>query len=166
MSPYPMELMSPNPDGLVEQPGKASQISVSDTESDNKKSSVQALSANKLEESPLFNDVGDQALWAGSNWQSTILQPITTIIQSIDLSNVNEKYLALRSIEKIIQLCGQNMKKEGWRVVIENLGKANEIFNMASVKSKQVQSPEIIKLELQIVFNCFKCLKLIINNYI
>ena len=103
MSPYPMELMSPNPSGLGEQPGKASQISVSDTESDNKKSSVQGLSANKLEESPLFNDVGDQVLWSRSNWQSTILQPITTIIQSVDLSNVNEKYLALRSIEKIIQ---------------------------------------------------------------
>ena len=108
MSPYPMELISPNPSGLGEQPGKVSQISVSDTESDNKKSSVQpisekGLSANKLEESPLFNDVGDQVLWSRSNWQSTILQPITTIIQSIDLSNVNEKYLALRSIEKIIQ---------------------------------------------------------------
>ena len=108
VSPYPMELISPNPSGLGEQPGKVSQISVSDTESDNKKSSVQpisekGLSANKLEESPLFNDVGDQVLWSRSNWQSTILQPITTIIQSIDLSNVNEKYLALRSIEKIIQ---------------------------------------------------------------
>ena len=44
MSPYPMELMSPNPSGLGEQPGKASQISVSDTESDNKKSSVQPIS--------------------------------------------------------------------------------------------------------------------------
>jgi hypothetical protein len=40
------------------------------------------------------------------------------------------------------------VKKEGWTVIIENLGKANEIFNTASVKSKQVQSPEIIKLEL------------------
>lgn len=68
MSPYPMELMSPDVGGLMEQPGKAGKILVSDAESDNRKSSIQESSENKLEESPLFNDVGDQVLWSKSNW--------------------------------------------------------------------------------------------------
>jgi hypothetical protein len=35
--------------------------------------------------------------------------------------------MALRSIEKIVQLCGQNMKNDGWSVIILNIGKASEI---------------------------------------
>ena len=80
-------------------------------------------------------------------------------------TSTQEKLLALRSIEKIIQLCGQNMKTEGWTLIIDNLGKASEISLLSSMNNS-IQSPEINKLEQTIVSNGFKCLKLIISNYI
>jgi len=45
----------------------------------------------------------DVYLWTGNNWQSTILQPLANFMMS---PNVNDKLMAVRSIEKIIQLCG------------------------------------------------------------
>jgi len=45
----------------------------------------------------------DMHLWTGNNWQSTILQPLANFMMS---PNVNDKLMAVRSIEKIIQLCG------------------------------------------------------------
>ena len=45
----------------------------------------------------------DMHLWTGNNWQSTILQPLANFMMS---TNVNDKLMAVRSIEKIIQLCG------------------------------------------------------------
>ena len=45
----------------------------------------------------------DAYLWVGNNWQSTILQPLANFMMS---SHVTDKLMAVRSIEKIIQLCG------------------------------------------------------------
>ena len=41
----------------------------------------------------------DAYLWVGNNWQSTILQPLANFMMS---SHVNDKLMAVRSIEKII----------------------------------------------------------------
>lgn len=41
--------------------------------------------------------------------------------------NVNDKMMALRSIERVIQLCGQNIRSDGWSVIIVNIGMATEI---------------------------------------
>ena len=41
--------------------------------------------------------------------------------------NVADKLMALKSIEKVIQLCGQNMKHDGWKMIILNIGSASEI---------------------------------------
>ena len=111
-----------------------------------------------------LEEVDDHSQWRGNNWQQTILEPITQIMLHND-TTTQEKLLALRSIEKIIQLCGQNMKTEGWTLIIDNLGKASEISLLSSMNNN-VQSPEINKLEQTIVSNGFKCLKLIISNYI
>lgn len=50
-----------------------------------------------------MGDSDDTHLWIGNNWQSTILQPLANFMLS---PNVNDKLMAVRSIEKIIQLCG------------------------------------------------------------
>lgn len=52
-------------------------------------------------------------------------------------------------MEKIIQTCGQQLKNEGWRLVILTISKA----------------PEFIDSD-QIAATGFKCLKLIVNHYI
>ena len=45
------------------------------------------------------NESDDAHLWAGNNWQSTILQPLANFMMS---SHINDKLMAVRSIEKII----------------------------------------------------------------
>jgi hypothetical protein len=55
----------------------------------------------------------------------------------------------LKGIERIIQTCGQQLKNDGWRLVILTISKA----------------PELIESD-QIVATGFKCLKLIVNHYI
>jgi len=56
--------------------------------------------------------------------------------------------MTLKGIEKIIQTCGVQIKNEGWRIVIITISKAPESDNE------------------QIVTNGFRCLKLIVSNYI
>lgn len=97
--------------------------------------------------------------------------------------NVADKLMALKSIEKVIQLCGQNMKHDGWKMIILNIGSASEIgasgtefpdyaddADGCSASTRKVTAPassvEAQKLEQQVVQHGFKCLKLIINNYI
>ena len=67
--------------------------------------------------------------------------------------------MTLRAIEKIIQLCGQSIKNDGWSVIIINVGKASEIGDYTIPSSSKND-------EQQILQNGFKCLKLIISNYI
>lgn len=95
-------------------------------------------------------------------------------------SSPSDKLMALKSIERIIQLCGQSMKIDGWRIIILNIGNASESgttavyvedsddgFGNTNMKvSQPTQSAEVQKLEQQVVQYGFKCLKLIINNYI
>jgi hypothetical protein len=88
--------------------------------------------------------------------------------------NINDKLMALKSIERIIQLCGQNIRNDGWRVIIINVGKASEIgeqqsFIMGATESKQQvsgASSDLVRYEQLVLQNGFKCLKLIISNYI
>jgi len=115
--------------------------------------------------------------WTGTKWQATIMQPLTNVMVS---QNANDKILALKSIERIIQLCGQNMKHDGWKIIILNIGNASEIGGSTvgpddldavyGTSSRTVAPPtssaEAHKLEQQVVQHGFKCLKLIINNYI
>lgn len=94
--------------------------------------------------------------------------------------SVMDKLMALKSIERIIQLCGQNMKHDGWKMIILNIGNASEIGGSSryadeadsayGTSNRKVTAPassvEAQKLEQQVVQHGFKCLKLIINNYI
>jgi hypothetical protein len=83
-------------------------------------------------------------------------------MKSPNIQNSVEKLLALRSIEKIIQLCGHGMKSEGWDVVIANVGHASENVLLKG----QMKNSESKQHDQQVLQNGFKCLKLIINNYI
>ena len=66
--------------------------------------------------------------------------------------------MALKAIEKMIQLCGNNIKSEAWEIIIDDVGQASEnIFLKGSAYEEYGQ---------QILQNGFKCMKLIINNYI
>ena len=83
--------------------------------------------------------------WSGTIWQYTILTPFSDQLKSQHSSN---KLQTLKGFEKIIQVCGQQIKNDGWRIIIVTISKIPEADNE------------------QIVSTGFKCLKLIINNYI
>lgn len=38
-----------------------------------------------------------------------------------------DKIIVLKCIEKIIQVCGQQIKNEGWRIIIVSVSKSLEI---------------------------------------
>lgn len=62
---------------------------------------------------------------------------------------------ALKSIEKIIQLCGNTIKSQGWELILTNVGQASE-----------TTFQKVDEFSSQAFQNGFKCLKLIILNYI
>lgn len=59
-----------------------------------------------------------------------------------------DKLAVLRGFEKIIQTCGQQIKNEGWRIIIVTISKQLERENE------------------QVIAIGFRCLKLVVSNYI
>lgn len=72
----------------------------------------------------------------------------------------SQKLLTLRSIEKLIQLQGQNMKSDAWQIIIDIVKHASGISHASQLSAEQT------KMEQQVNQNGFKCLKLIINNHL
>lgn len=56
--------------------------------------------------------------------------------------------MTLKGVEKIIQTCGMQIKNDGWRILIITISKAPE------------------HEQEQVVATGFRCLKLIVSNYI
>ena len=56
--------------------------------------------------------------------------------------------MTLKGLEKIIQTCGMQIKNDGWRILILTISKAGESDTE------------------QVVSSGFKCLKLLVSNYI
>jgi hypothetical protein len=63
-------------------------------------------------------------------------------------NNSQDKCTVIKGFEKIIQKCGQQIRNEGWRIIITTISKALEFENE------------------QTVVCGFRCLKLIVNNFI
>ena len=64
--------------------------------------------------------------WSGSVWQYTILTPLSDQLKSQHQSNSLQ---TIKGIEKIITTYGQQLKNDGWRIVILMLSKTSEIVD-------------------------------------
>lgn len=84
--------------------------------------------------------------WSGTIWQYTVLAPFADQLKSQHPSN---KLQTLKGMEKIIQTCGQQLKNDGWRLVILTITRV----------------PDVIDND-QVIASGFRCLKLIVNHYI
>ena len=60
----------------------------------------------------------------------------------------SDKLSVIKGFERIIQTCGQQIKNEGWRIIIVTISKS-------------------LEYEADQVVACgFRCLKLVVSNYI
>jgi len=61
--------------------------------------------------------------WSDYVWQYTVLIPLADQLKS---SHNQDKLAVLKGFEKIIQTCGQQIKNEGWRIIIVTISKSLE----------------------------------------
>jgi hypothetical protein len=61
--------------------------------------------------------------WVYDAWQYTVLKPFGDMLKT---ANANDKVLVLKCIEKIIQQCGQQIRNDGWRIIILSISKSLE----------------------------------------
>lgn len=87
----------------------------------------------------------EEEAWRDFAWQFTILQPLADQLKS---NNTQDKCTVIKGFEKIIQKCGQQIRNEGWRIIITTVSKALEFENEQTTASG------------------FRCLKLVVNNFI
>lgn len=83
--------------------------------------------------------------WQHSTWQYTVLVPLAEQLKS---NHNSDKLAVIKGFEKIIQTCGQQIKNEGWRIIIVTIS-----------KSLEHESDQIVACG-------FRCLKLVVSNYI
>lgn len=65
---------------------------------------------------------GDES-WQNSTWQYTVLVPLAEQLKS---THDSDKLAVIKGFEKIIQTCGQQIKNEGWRIIIVTISKSLE----------------------------------------
>ena len=83
--------------------------------------------------------------WQNSTWQYTVLVPLAEQLKS---THNSDKLAVIKGFEKIIQTCGQQIKNEGWRIIIVTIS-----------KSLEHESDQVVACG-------FRCLKLVVSNYI
>lgn len=69
------------------------------------------------------DQIEDEEAWANNAWQSTILQPLADQLRS---NHAQDKFTVIKGFEKIIQKCGQQIRNEGWRIIIVTISKSLE----------------------------------------
>lgn len=111
-----------------------------------KKASEESKDSFDQSNVPADSDNSDQVAdeqWVYDAWQYTVLKPFGDILKT---ANATDKVLVLKCLEKIIQQCGQQIRNDGWRIIILSISK--------SLEAEQDQ-----------VTTCgFRCLKLIVGN--
>lgn len=65
----------------------------------------------------------NEEAWADYVWQYTILHPLADQLRS---NHSQDKFTVIKGFEKIIQKCGQQIRNDGWRIIIVTISKSLE----------------------------------------